>query len=42
MFNVVDEETQFQITCCVEKISERYLVPALASMLDILSFEIPN
>jgi hypothetical protein len=38
--NVVDEVTQFQITCCVEKISEHYLVPALASMLDILPFQI--
>ncbi len=38
--NLVDEVTQFEITCCVEKISEQYLVPQLIVMLSILPFKI--
>lgn len=38
--NLVDEVTQFEITCCVEKISEQYLIPSLISMLDTLPFKI--
>jgi hypothetical protein len=36
--NIVDEVSQFEITCCVEKISEQFLIPSLISMLDILPF----
>lgn len=38
--NLVDEVTQFQITCCVEKISERFLLPVLEAMLECLPFKI--
>ncbi len=31
--NAVDEVTQFEIVCSVEKISEQYLLPALEEML---------
>ena len=31
--NAVDEVTQFEIVCTVEKISERYLMPALTPIL---------
>lgn len=45
--NAVDEETQFEIVCAVEKISERYLIPVLEQLLDqfpfvILSFHADN
>ena len=45
--NAVDEVTQFEIVCSVEKISERYLIPVLADLLDqfpflILSFHADN
>jgi transposase InsO family protein len=45
--NAVDEETQFEIVCAVEKISERYLIPVLEQLLDqfpfvILSFHSDN
>jgi hypothetical protein len=36
--NAVDEETQFEVVCSVEKISERYLIPALEQMLDAFPF----
>ncbi len=36
--NAVDEETQFEIVCAVEKISERYLIPVLQQLLDQLPF----
>jgi len=32
--NAVDEVTQFEIVCSVEKISERYLIPVLEDLLD--------
>jgi len=45
--NAVDEETQFEIVCAVEKISERYLIPVLEQLLGqfpfvILSFHADN
>jgi len=38
--NAVDEITQFEIVCSVEKISEHYLMPALEQMLDSFPFTI--
>ena len=38
--NAVDEVTQYQVVVTVEKISERYLVPALEQILDTLPFVI--
>ena len=38
--NAVDEVTQFEIVCSVEKISERYLIPVLADLLDQFPFVI--
>jgi transposase InsO family protein len=45
--NAVDELTQFEIVCSVEKISEHYLIPVLAALLEqfpfvILSFHADN
>jgi transposase InsO family protein len=45
--NAVDEVTQFEIVCSVERISERYLIPVLADLLDqfpflILAFHADN
>ncbi len=45
--NAVDEVTQFEIVCAVEKISERYMIPVLEQLLDqfpfiILSFHADN
>ena len=40
--NAVDEETQFEIVCAVEKISERYLIPVLEQLLDQFPFVILN
>ncbi len=36
--NAVDEVTQFEVVCTVEKISERYLIPALEQLLEIFPF----
>ncbi len=36
--NAVDEVTQFQVVCTVEKISEAYLLPALAQLLNAFPF----
>ena len=36
--NAVDEVTQSQVVVTVEKISERYLIPALADLLDTFPF----
>jgi transposase InsO family protein len=36
--NAVDEITQFEIVCSVEKISERYLMPVLEQLLDAFPF----
>jgi len=38
--NAVDEVTQFEIVCSVEKISEQYLMPALEEMLESFPFAI--
>jgi len=38
--NAVDEVTQFEIICSVEKISEQYLMPALEEMLESFPFVI--
>lgn len=40
--NLVDEVTQWEITVCVEKISEQHLVPALAAAMTEFPFEIIN
>lgn len=36
--NAVDEVTQFEVVCSVEKISERYLIPALEQLLEAFPF----
>ena len=36
--NAVDEVTQFEVVCAVEKISERYLIPVLEQLLDQFPF----
>lgn len=36
--NAVDEVTQFEVVCSVEKISERYLMPVLEQLLDAFPF----
>lgn len=36
--NAVDEVTQFEVVCSVEKISERYLIPVLEQLLDAFPF----
>jgi len=38
--NAVDEITQFEVVCSVEKISERYLIPILEQMLQFFPFKI--
>lgn len=38
--NVVDEMTQMEVVCAVEKISENYLLPALERIIDEFPFEI--
>lgn len=38
--NAVDEVTQFEVVCTVEKISEQYLIPVLADLLDNFPFVI--
>lgn len=38
--NAVDEVTQFEVVCAVEKISERYLIPVLEQLLDQFPFVI--
>lgn len=40
--NAVDEVTQFEVVISVEKISERYLVPALNMLLETFPFDIIN
>ncbi len=40
--NAVDEETQFEIVCSVERISEQYLLPVLEQMLAAFPFKIIN
>lgn len=38
--NAVDEVTQFEVVCSVERISEHFLIPILEHMLDAFPFEI--
>lgn len=38
--NAVDEVTQFEVVCTVEKISEIYLIPALQQLLDAFPFAV--
>jgi len=38
--NAVDEITQFEVVCTVEKISEHYLIPVLEQLLDTFPFVI--
>lgn len=38
--NAVDEVTQMQVIVCVERISERFLLPALQQLLDVFPFVI--
>ena len=38
--NAVDEVTQFEVVCTVEKISEIYLIPALQQMFDAFPFTV--
>ena len=40
--NAVDEVTQFEVVCSVEKISERSLIPALEQMPDAFPFTLPG
>lgn len=40
--NAVDEVTQFEVVCSVEKISERYLIPVLEELLAAFPFTIIN
>jgi transposase InsO family protein len=38
--NTVNQETQFEVACSVEKISERFLMPILEQLLDKFPFKI--
>jgi transposase InsO family protein len=38
--NSIDEVTQFEVVCTVEKISERYLIPALEQLLEDFPFQV--
>ena len=38
--NLVDEVTQFEMVATVEKISEKYLAPVIAELLDLFPFKI--
>lgn len=38
--NAVDEVTQFEVVCTIEKISEQYLIPVLIYMLEAFPFKI--
>jgi transposase InsO family protein len=38
--NAVDEVTQMEVICAVEKISENYLIPVLEQMIEYFPFEI--
>ncbi len=40
--NAVDEVTQFEIVCTVEKISEQYLIPVLEELLNAFPFAVLN
>jgi transposase InsO family protein len=38
--NAVDEVTQMEVVCAVEKISENYLIPVLEQIIDFFPFEV--
>ncbi len=38
--NAVDEVTQMEVICAIEKISENYLIPVLEQMVEYFPFEI--
>jgi transposase InsO family protein len=38
--NAVDEVTQMEVICAVEKISEHYLIPVLEQLIELFPFEI--
>jgi transposase InsO family protein len=38
--NAVDEVTQFEVVCTVDKVSERYLIPALEQLLETFPFKV--
>lgn len=38
--NAVDEVTQFEVVCTVERISEQYLLPALEQLLETFPFRV--
>ena len=40
--NATDEVTQFEVVTTVERISERYLIPALETLLEIFPFVVIN
>jgi hypothetical protein len=40
LINAVDEVTQFQVVCAVERISEAFLLPVLAALMDAFPFVI--
>lgn len=40
--NAVDEVTQYEVVCTVEKISERYLIPALEELFEAFPFRLIN
>ena len=40
--NAVDEETQFEIVCSVERIGKHYLLPELVQILAAFPFKILN
>jgi transposase InsO family protein len=40
--NAVDEETQFEVVCTAERISEHYLIPVLEELLEAFPFQLVN
>ncbi len=38
--NAVDEVTQMEVVCAVEKISEQYLIPVLEQLIELFPFEV--
>ena len=40
LYNAVDEVTQMEVVCAVEKISEQYLIPVLEQLIELFPFEI--
>ncbi|MDP2902166.1 MAG: hypothetical protein Q8N96_03540 [Methylovulum sp.] len=40
--NALDEATQFEMVCAVEKISKQYLIPAIEQLLNCFPFVIQS